>query len=197
MDKIGLYFGSFNPIHKGHMMVAEHCLKKLKFKEVWFIISPHNPLKDSRILIDEQHRLRMVTLATYKDMGLYTNDVEFNMPRPSYTIDTLRELKEEPLNKDADFQLILGQDNIESIEKWKDYQEILDNYQIWVYPRTPDEHKLSNGLILKENVHFLDAERSDMSSTEIRDRIKQGKSVSEYLPHAFVEKYIKENKLYE
>src|SRR6187401_951482 len=130
--KVGLFFGSFNPIHIGHMAIANYMLEFTDLKNIWFVVTPHNPLKEKKTLLADNHRLRLVREA----IGYYTkfkaSNIEFKLPQPSYTINTLTYLKEKyPKN---DFALIIGSDNLQTFDKWKNYEEILNGYDIYVYP---------------------------------------------------------------
>ncbi|RZK50716.1 MAG: nicotinate-nucleotide adenylyltransferase [Pedobacter sp.] len=131
--KIGLFFGSFNPIHIGHLVMANYMASYTDLDEVWIVVSPHNPLKDKNALVSVYDRLEMAKLATEQAPHLRVSDIEVHLPVPSYTIDTLTHLKER--YPDKDFALIMGADNLQSFKKWKNYEQILNNYSIYVYPR--------------------------------------------------------------
>lgn len=174
---IGLLFGTFNPPHIGHTMIANYYYIVNKFDEIWFIVSPQNPFKKDLNLLDEKLRLEMVSLAIENVSFLKASDVEFALPKPSYTINTL-----EKLNKDYPthtFSIILGSDNAISIEKWKDYQKIINNYSICVYPRTGYSTK---NIVINKNIKIDDnAPIIDISSTWIREQIKKGEEVHFFL----------------
>ncbi|HOF46455.1 MAG TPA: nicotinate (nicotinamide) nucleotide adenylyltransferase [Bacteroidales bacterium] len=176
MSKIGLFFGSFNPIHIGHLIVAEYMVEFTDLKEVWFVVSPSNPLKKQQNLLDAHHRLYMVRLAIEDDFRFRASDVEFKLPYPSYTTHTL--LKLEELYPDKKFALIMGEDNIESLEKWKNYQFILDNYSIYVYPR---QGKGDHPLKQHPSVIFTNAPQIEISATFIRNAIRENKKISYFL----------------
>ncbi len=186
--KIGLYFGSFNPIHIGHLIIANTLHDRSDLDEVWFVVSPQNPLKKRQSLVHEHDRLRMVELAIEDNFHFRASDVEFRMPRPSYTIDTLTYLSEQyPKHQ---FSLFLGSDNLSQLKRWKNYEQILAHYEILVYPR-PGEIKLIDHPAIK----ILDAPLLDISATFIRKSIQEGKSVRYLLPRE-VEEYIQAKKLY-
>ena len=174
---MGLFFGSFNPIHVGHMIIA-NLVKEITFvKEVWFVVSPQNPLKKNKNLLHEFDRLDMVLSAISDDYGFRVSDVEFSMPRPNYTIDTLAYLSEKNSNKE--FKLIIGEDNLYSFKKWKNHKEILNQYGLIVYPR-PNTKK--SELVNYENVELIEAPKMDISATFIRKLIKENKSIKYLVP---------------
>jgi nicotinate-nucleotide adenylyltransferase len=183
--KIGLYFGSFNPIHNGHLAIARFLKQKELFDQIWMVVSPSNPLKDKEDLWNKNDRLNMVKLAIEDFPYLRACDVEFALPTPSYTIETLHFLEKQYPN--YEFSLILGADNMENFHKWKNYEEILDRFMIYVYPR-------GNGAVGKIMKHshiiYLEAPLLPVSATEIRSLLQQRKPVTEYLP-ASVTQYLK------
>lgn len=192
MKSIGLFFGSFNPIHLGHTNLAEYIFRFSGVDEIWFIVSPRNPLKEQSELIDEQLRMRMLQLATEEKEYLKVSDVEFELPKPSYTINTLKTLSEK--YPEDDFILLIGSDNMQIFDQWKEYQTILDEYSVLVYPREgypyeDFEETYPDMQVLEEAPFF------DISSTEIRELIKNNQDASEWL-HPEVYQFIKENKLY-
>jgi len=175
--KAGLFFGSYNPIHIGHLAIANYMLEYSDLDELWLVISPQNPLKKKKTLLNEYDRYRMAELALEGNGKIKPSDIEFRLPKPSYTIDTLSYLKEK--NPSTDFVLIMGADNIESFEKWKNYETILKYYQIYVYPRPGfDLGKYKH----HSNVKLINAPLMEISSSFIRDAIKQGKDVRYFLP---------------
>lgn len=184
--KVGLYFGTFNPIHIGHMAIANYMLEFGGIDKLWFVVTPNNPLKEKASLLPELQRLRMVREAIGDDIRFKVSDVEFNLPRPNYTIHTLTYLKEK--NPGYEFSLIVGSDNLEHFHKWKNADQILSNYRLLVYPRPGHSAR-----VLKDhpNVSFLPAPLMDISSTFIRESIAAGKDVKHFLPEA-VWKYIGE-----
>jgi len=178
---IGLFFGSFNPIHTGHMIIANLVKETTNVSEVWFIVSPQNPFKKNKNLLHEFDRLSMVEAAIADDFKFRVSDVEFNMPKPSYTIDTLTLLQEK--HPDKRFHLIIGEDNLASFPKWKNADQLLDYFNLIVYPR-----KGSKESSLKEHDHvsMIEAPEVDISATLIRKLIKEGKSVKYLVPDSVV-----------
>lgn len=187
---VGLFFGSFNPIHIGHLALANYMLSFTDMDEVWFVVSPHNPLKDKAGLLKQQDRLNLVNLALDFHPKIKASNIEFDIPQPSYTINTLVRLKEKyPKNK---FSLIMGQDNLLTLHKWKNYEEILKKYNIYVYPRA--------GLGRSEfdthpHVHLTEAPVMEISSTFIRNALKAKKDV-QYFLHPKVWEYVDSMNLY-
>jgi nicotinate-nucleotide adenylyltransferase len=187
---IGLFFGSFNPIHVGHMVLANYMASFTDLEQVWFVVSPHNPLKEKSSLLNQNQRLHMVNLAVDDSNTLKSSNIEFGLSQPSYTINTLAHLKEKyPQHR---FSLIMGGDNLESFTKWKNYEEILKNHKIYVYPR-PNTHfeEFKN----HQNVVITEAPLMEVSSTMIRQAIKDKKDVSFFVPRA-VWQYIEEMHFY-
>ena len=175
--KVGLFFGSFNPIHIGHMVLANYMLEFTDLDRVWFVVSPHNPLKNKNSLLDEKQRLHLVNLAIGDNTKLKASNIEFKLPQPSYTINTLTYLKEKyPQHQ---FALIMGADNLESFHKWKNFEEILKYYELYVYPRPS-----SDGGKLKDHkkVKWVSAPLMEISSTLIRKAIKDKKDVRYFMP---------------
>jgi nicotinate-nucleotide adenylyltransferase len=175
--KIGLYFGSFNPIHHGHLIIACHVLENSGLDQIWFIVSPQNPLKPSAGLLNEYHRLYLVNAAIEGESRLRSSDIEFKLPRPSYSIDTLTYLKEKyPTHE---FALIMGSDSFQNLSHWKNYRQILDNYPIYIYKRpdfdTIPEHPGAS-------ITVLAAPLLQISATHIRNNIRDGKSIRYLVP---------------
>ena len=177
--KIGLFFGSFNPIHIGHLIIANHMAEFSDLDQVWFVVTPHNPFKKKSSLLDNFQRLEMVYRATKEYTKLKPSDIEFNLPQPNYTVHTLAYLQEKYPNDS--FHLIMGEDNLKSFHKWKNYEHILDNHQLYVYPRISDG-KIETQFHHNKNVHFIDAPIIEISSTQIRKSKKEGKNVRPMLP---------------
>ena len=169
--KVGLYFGSFNPIHVGHLIIANHIAYNTELDEVWFIVSPQNPFKETSSLLNEQHRYSLVKIAIEDEKKLKANNVEFLMPKPSYTIDTLMYLSEK-FKKHA-FTLIVGSDSYLNFEKWKNFKQIIINYNILIYPRLSFTIKKN----LPATVKIINAPLIEISSTQIRKNIKDKKSI--------------------
>lgn len=186
--KTGLFFGSFNPIHIGHLALANYIIEFTDLDELWFVISPHNPLKKKSSLLDDQSRLEMVELAIKDDPRFRVCDIEFRMPQPSYTIDTLTYLSEK--HPSHEFVLIMGADSLTSFHKWKNFEQIIKQYHRFVYPRHTDE---SIDFSAHSNISLLeDAPKIEVSSSFIRNAIKQKKNVRHFLPHlvhSHIEKY--------
>ena len=196
MLKVGLYFGSFNPIHIGHIAIAGYILEFTTLEEVWFVVSPHNPLKKKETLLDNYQRLHMANLAIGNNDRIRASDIEFKLPVPSYTIDTIAYLEEK--YPEYRFSLVMGEDNLYTLHKWKNAGELVKKCQIIVYPR-PDAVKPSNPLLhqlLSEaDITVVKAPLMDISGTFIRNGIKKNKNMSYYLP-APVWKYIEEMHFY-
>jgi len=190
--KTGLFFGSFNPVHAGHLMIANHLTEHAGLDEVWFVVTPHNPHKQKKSLLNDHHRLTMVRLATENYPKLKASNIEFGLPQPNYTINTLTLLQEK--YPDRDFVLLMGQDNIASLHKWKNYEAILQYYKIYVYPRIT--RKIARQEILEHpSVRFVKAPIVELSATQIRNDIKEQKNVRPLLPPE-VFQYIDEMNFY-
>ncbi len=174
---IGLFFGSFNPVHVGHMVLANYMASFTDLEQVWFVVSPQNPLKQKSSLLDQHQRLHMVNLAIGDNPKFKSSTIEFNLPQPSYTINTLEHLKEK--YPDKTFSIILGEDNLPSFTKWKNYDEILKKHKLYVYPRpniaTCELHTHTQVVLTK-------APQIDISSTFIRQAIKDKKDISFFMP---------------
>jgi nicotinate-nucleotide adenylyltransferase len=176
-QKIGLFFGSFNPIHMGHMIVANIMAENTDLQKVWFIVSPQNPLKAAKGLLHEHDRYDMVKAAIADNYKLSVSDVEFHMPKPSFTIDTLAVLTEKHPN--VQFKVLIGEDNLVNFEKWKNHQQILDNYGLYIYPR-PGVTK--SDVLRHENINMVEAPLLDISATFIRQCIRDRKSIRYMVP---------------
>jgi len=177
---IGLFFGTFNPIHIGHLIIANHMAEFSGLDQIWLVVTPHNPHKVKSTLLDNNKRLEMVFLATENYPKLKHSNIEFNLPQPNYTVNTLAYLGEK--YPEHEFSLIMGEDNLKSFHKWKNYETILENHQIYVYPRisaVAGENELGQ----HPNVHHIDAPIVEISSTFIRECITKGKNVKPLLPH--------------
>lgn len=188
--KTGLFFGSFNPIHVGHMIIANFMVEHTDLTEVWFVVTPHNPLKKKSTLANDYERLHMVNLAIDDNFRLKASNIEFNLPKPSYTIDTLTYLAEKYPKRD--FTLIMGGDNLKTLHKWKNYEMLLNNHKIFVYQR-PD-YELGE-IASHENVQLFEAPLMQISASFIRKCIKNEKSI-QYLVSDQVFKYLAESSLY-
>lgn len=175
--KVGLYFGSFNPIHNGHLIIANYVIQNTDMNQVWFVVSPQNPLKKSASLLNEYNRLYLVQIAIEEEQSLKTSDIEFRLPKPSYTIDTLTYLKEKyPAHE---FAVIMGSDSYQNLPAWKNYEQLLKNYSIIVYERPGfKSEKIYEG----SETTFLKAPLLEISSTYIRKAIKEGRSIRFLVP---------------
>ena len=196
MKKIGLFFGSFNPIHIGHLIIANHIAESNLVNEVWFVVSPQNPFKEKNSLLEDYHRLALVNEAVEHEENLKSCDIEFTMPKPSYTSDTLAFLMDK--YPKYEFSLIMGEDNIKSFHKWKNYEVILKNHSVIIYPRLGiDDSKNAKPEILShKNVSVLeDIPVMKISASYIRKRIKEGKSIT-YLLTDKVARYVDEMNFY-
>lgn len=181
MKKTGLFFGSFNPIHIGHLILANYILENSDLEELWFVVSPQNPLKDKKSLLKDHNRLDMVQLALTNYPKMRTSNVEFCLPKPSYTIDTLTYLQEQ--HPERSFTLIMGEDNLENLHKWKNYKILLEKYSVLVYPRVYEGRKNeANPEIDYHHISTVSAPIIEISATEIRQMIKDGKNVRPMLP---------------
>lgn len=179
---IGLFFGSFNPVHIGHLVIANYMASYTALSEVWLVVSPHNPLKQKSGLADMYDRLEMVRLATEQAPQLKVSDIEFKLPQPSYTIDTLTYLKER--HPEKEFVLIMGADNLSSFKKWKNYEVLLNNHKLFVYPRPNiDTSEWEN----HPSVVFTDTPQMEISSTFIRKAIKKEKSIQFLVPDTVID----------
>jgi nicotinate-nucleotide adenylyltransferase len=178
-QRIGLFFGSFNPIHIGHLIIANAVVEGTDLEKVWFVVSPQNPLKSGKGLLHEQDRYDMVKAAIGDNYKLDVSDVEFHLTRPSYTINTLTHLQEKYPTRH--FSLILGEDNLVNLPQWRNYQQILEHYGLYVYPRPG----VTNEEIRRHrNVKMVDAPLLDISATYIRSCVKANKSIRYLVPEA-------------
>lgn len=186
--KIGLYFGSFNPIHIGHLIIGSFVANNTDVDQVWFVVSPQNPLKKAATLLNEYHRLHLVQLAIEGDAQLKASNIEFKLPRPSYTIDTLTYLQEK--HPSYTFAVIMGSDSFQNISRWKNYELLLKNNSFYVYLRPGFEVKTN-----AENIHVLKAPLLEISSTQLRETIKKGKTIRYLVPKS-VQEEIERNGYY-
>lgn len=174
--KIGLFFGSFNPVHVGHLIIANYAVNTTDLDQVWFIVSPQNPFKQSSSLLNEYHRLHFINSAIAGENKLRASGVEFNLPKPSYTVDSLAYLKEK--YKDHEFSLLLGSDGFQNLHKWKNYKVIVNNHSFYVYKRPGFEIEQT----YDANLIVLNAPILEISSTLIRNLIKENKSIRFFVP---------------
>ncbi len=190
--KIGLYFGTFNPIHIGHLIIANHVAEYSGLDQIWMVVTPHNPLKNKQTLLDDYQRLELVFLATEDYPKIKPSDIEFKLAQPNYTVNTLAHLQEK--FSQYQFSLIMGEDNLKSLHKWKNHEVILQNHEIYVYPRISSE--VENPIYKNHpKIHYIDAPIVEISSTFIRENIKNKKNVRPLLPEKVWE-YIDHNNLY-
>lgn len=190
--KIGLYFGTFNPIHIGHLIIANHMAEHSDLDQIWFVVTPQSPFKVKASMLDNHDRFEMVYRATADYPKLRANDIEFGMSQPNYTINTLVYLQEKyPMHE---FALIMGEDNLKSLHKWKNYELILANHHIYVYPRL-SEGKVESQFDQHPKIHQVSAPIMELSSTFIRKSIKEGKNVKPMLPE-HVWEYLDEMNFY-
>lgn len=190
--KIGLYFGTFNPIHVGHLIIANHMVEHSDLDEIWMVVTPHNPFKKKSSLLENHHRFELVYRATENYQKIKPSNIEFKLPQPNYTVHTLAHITDIHPNKE--FCLIMGQDNLKSLHKWKNYETILEHHHIYVYPRIVDgivSHQFKN----HPKIHKVDAPIIQISSTMIRNGIKSGKNIMPLLTNE-VWKYIDEMNFY-
>lgn len=200
-SKIGLYFGTFNPIHIGHLIIANHLAEFSDLDEIWFVVTPHNPHKIKKSLLEDYHRLAMVEIALKNYPRLKGSNIEFHLPQPNYTINTLAYLEEKYPNRE--FCLIMGEDNLKSLHKWKNYEVILDRFPIYVYPRISegevDPQFYSIDTDGSRNYHpritWVSAPVMELSSTFIRKAIKNKKDIRPMLPEG-VWNYLDEMNFY-
>jgi nicotinate-nucleotide adenylyltransferase len=195
--KIGLFFGSFNPIHIGHLILAESLLACSNLDRVWFVVTPHNPDKERKSLINEYDRLRMVELAVADNYRLQASNVEFFLPKPSLTIHTLDHLSKQ--YPDYQFAILMGEDNLRTLHRWDQADRIIRNYPIYVYPRnrnTAEPAVPASDFLARATIHYIDSPSLDLSATYIRRQIINGKSIRYLVPEA-VRHYIESKQLFQ
>ncbi|PWG06031.1 nicotinate (nicotinamide) nucleotide adenylyltransferase [Polaribacter aquimarinus] len=176
--KIGLYFGTFNPIHVGHLIIANHMVENSDLDEIWMMVTPHNPFKKKSSLLENHHRFELVYRATENYPKIRPSDIEFKLPQPNYTVHTLAHISD--IYPEKEFCLIMGEDNLKSLHKWKNYETILEHHHIYVYPRIAEgtvEHQFKN----HPKIHKVDAPIIQISSTKIRNGIKNQKNIKPLL----------------
>lgn len=191
MKRVGIYSGSFNPIHHGHVMLANYLVEFSDLDELWFVVSPQNPLKKKEDLLDDNERLKMVQLAVGDDPRFFVSDVEMHLPTPSYTINTLTSLSNQ--YPDCQFVFICGMDSLQNLKNWREYQKILDNYELLVFPR---EGYDGGELVNYPSVNILKTPLLEISSTFVRQCAKEGRDVRHFVPEK-VFRYMKEHHFYE
>ncbi|MDG1037521.1 MAG: nicotinate (nicotinamide) nucleotide adenylyltransferase [Polaribacter sp.] len=190
--KIGLYFGTFNPVHIGHLIIANHMVEHSDLDEVWMVVTPHNPFKKKNSLLDNNHRFELVYRATENYSKIKPSNIEFKLPQPNYTVYTLAHIAE--AYPDKEFCLIMGEDNLKSLHKWKNYETILEHHHIYVYPRI-SEGKTETQFDKHPKIHKIAAPIVQISSTMIRNAIKDKKNVAPLLTQEVWE-YIDEMNFY-
>jgi len=191
VKKIGLFFGSFNPIHTGHMIIANIMVETTDLEKIWFVVTPQNPFKTSKGLLHDFDRYDMVQAAAYDNYNFQVSDVEFHLPKPNYTIHTLVHLTEK--HPDKEFRVIIGEDNLANFVKWKNWERIVEDYGLYVYPRP---NVTNSDLKRHPNVTMVEAPVLDISATFIRQCIKKNQSVRYLIPDA-VEAIIRDKKFYQ
>lgn len=179
MQKVGLFFGSFNPIHNGHLILANHFAEYTDLDEVWLVVTPQNPFKQKQSMLANNHRLEMVYRATEEYPKLKPSTIEFDLPTPNYTSTTLAHLEEKYPTKD--FSLLLGEDNLYNFHKWKNYTHILEHYTLYVYPRGIEKN-IPEGLKNHPKIKRIEAPKIELSSSQIRSAIKEGKNIRPLMP---------------
>ncbi len=188
--KTGIFFGSFNPIHIGHLIIANTMLERAALDKIMFVVSPQNPLKEKSNLLPEYDRLEMVRRAVYENYDFEVSDIEFHMPRPSYTIDTLTYLFDKYPKRE--FSVIIGQDNLEQLPKWKNFEKILDYYPLLVYPRANSK---KSDLETNPKIQLIEAPIIEISASFIRENVRKGLSIKYLVPQE-VEEYILQKKIF-
>jgi nicotinate-nucleotide adenylyltransferase len=187
----GLFFGSFNPIHIGHLALANYMLEFTPMQHVWFVVSPQNPFKAQAGLLPEYQRLHLVNIAIADFPAFKASSIEFNLPRPSYTIDTLAYLEEKYAGED--FSIIMGADGLPGFHKWKNFRVLLERYDLWIYPRPgfSGQNALNPNIPDWSRIHFSEAPIMDISSSFIREGIRNGHKLDCFMPHE-VARYVDE-----
>jgi nicotinate-nucleotide adenylyltransferase len=193
LKKIGLYFGSFNPIHVGHLIIADYFSQQNLFDEVWLVVSPHNPLKDPSDLASVDHRLEMARIATADHSALKVCDIETRLPSPSFTVNTMKALQEQ--YPEVQWSVIIGEDSLVHFDKWKDYQWLMETFSFFVFPRVLSDEE--RDIIKAKNfpVQMVNAPLIELSSTSIRQKLRSGTSIK-YLVTNVVENYLSQHQLY-
>jgi len=177
--KIGLYFGTFNPIHVGHVIIANHLVEYSELDEIWMVVTPHNPHKKKSSLLANHHRLELVYLALQSHTKIKPSDIEFKLPQPNYTVNTLAHINEK--YPQHEFSLIMGEDNLKSFHKWKNFETILENHHLYCYPRI-SEGKVKTNFNNHPKIHRIEAPIIELSASLIRNGIKNKKNVAPMLP---------------
>jgi len=189
--KVGLFFGTYNPVHVGHMVIANYMLEFTDLDQLWMVVTPQNPFKQKESMLKDYDRLHLVKLAIGDNLKMKASDIEFGLDQPNYTSDTLAYLEEKFPNNH--FVLIMGADNLQHFPKWKNHEHILEAHELYVYPRLDSDG--GGGLSFHDKVKMVDAPIMKISSSFIRKAIAEGKDISHYMPES-VAAYIKEMNLY-
>lgn len=189
--KIGLFFGTYNPVHVGHLVIANYMVEYTEMDQLWMVVTPQNPFKMKKSLVQDYDRLHLVELAIGEDQRMRPSNIEFNLPKPNYTCDTLVYLKEK--FPQHEFSLIMGADNLNHFHKWKNHKEILENHRLYVYPRLDSNE--GGELRKHEKVTYVDAPIIRISSSFIRKAIKEGRNLRYFMPEK-VSQYVEEMGLY-
>lgn len=182
--KIGLYFGSFNPVHHGHLIIANHVVQETNLEQVWFVVSPQNPFKQNHSLLNEYHRLHLINIAIEGERSLKATDIEFGLPKPSYTVNTLQYLEEK--YPQHEFCIIMGSDSLQNLDKWKNAEVIMKRYHLYVYIRPGFPARQD----LPVNLTVLDAPLLQISATHIREMVQQGRSIRYLVPDKVMDEII-------
>lgn len=193
MKIVNLFFGSFNPIHIGHLVIANKILEESDASELWFVVSPHNPFKNKSTLLSERDRIYLVNLSIEGNYKFKASDIEFNLPKPNYTINTLVYLKEK--YPKYTFNIIMGSDNILHFHKWKNFKQIISDHKIIIYPRDIEDIEIKNEDVKKANIEIIKAPLLNISATYIRQQIKDSKSIKYLVTNKSFE-YIESMKFY-
>lgn len=191
-EKIGLFFGTFDPIHNGHLKIAKYITEEKLADKVWLVVTPENPIKVGSKISSFNHRFNMAKIATENYDNIIPSDLEVNLKKPNYTIDTLEYISNKL--KDIEFSLIIGEDNYKIFDTWKDYKKIINKYKIFIYPR---KGTLNENLhIINENTMYIGGPRIDLSSTNIRKIVSKNSDPKDLISNKVME-YINSNKLYQ
>lgn len=182
--KIGLYFGSFNPVHHGHLIIANHVVQETDLEQIWFVVSPQNPFKQNHSLLNEYHRLHLINIAIEGERALKATDIEFGLPKPSYTVNTLQYLEEK--YPQHEFCIIMGSDSLQNLDKWKNAEVIMKRYNIYVYTRPGFPPRTD----LPAKIQVLDAPLLQISATHIREMVQAGRSIRYLVPDKVMDEII-------
>lgn len=191
MKKIACFFGTFDPVHLAHLVIAQHTKEEAGLDEVWMMISPQSPFKLDKLISEDLLRLRMMKAALHGCDGLFASDFEFNLPKPNFTVKTMEALREAYPNDQ--FSLLMGSDNLEGLHRWKNAREILENHTVYIYPRPGLENHLANAQLKEhDSIRLVDAPLLDISATRIRQKVSKGLSIKFLTPDAVIDVIAKE-----